>query len=88
MDAQKYKDFITGLVKEPEKAAEAAAAFMSTIDEDGASFDALKAKVAEQDEKIKSLQDANIRLFLSVTGQAEQEQEEEEPKTGINWEEF
>ena len=56
-------------------------------------YDVLQQKSEADTARIKELEEANQRLFLSVTGTAEEEEEPEEEKTGIEaiedfWEEL
>lgn len=48
------------------------------IEKDLAELEGAKSTIAEQNTKIKDLQDTNMKLFLSVTGKAETHEEEEE----------
>lgn len=60
-----------------ENAPEVLKTMLDSVKEDLAERDALKAVQAEQEAKIKDLQDTNIKLFLSQTGKAEQDEDEE-----------
>lgn len=56
-----------------ENAPEVIKTMLDSVKEDLAERDALKSVQAEQEAKIKDLQDTNIKLFLSQTGKAEQD---------------
>lgn len=56
-----------------ENAPEVIKTMLDSVKEDLAERDALKTVQAEQEAKIKDLQDTNIKLFLSQTGKAEQD---------------
>lgn len=60
-----------------ENAPEVIKTMLDSVKEDLAERDALKSVQAEQEAKIKDLQDTNIKLFLSQTGKAEQDGDEE-----------
>lgn len=60
-----------------ENAPEVLKTMLNSVKEDLAERDALKAVQAEQEAKIKDLQDTNIKLFLSQTGKAEQDEDTE-----------
>lgn len=74
---------ITDLIGNPDTAQEHAVGVLKDLEADYTNMDSMTAKVAEQDEKIKTLQDTNQRLFLSVTGQADEPEDEEEKP--IDW---
>lgn len=82
MTIDEYRDKITGIIKNPATCGEAGAELITSITEDLATIDSMKAQLSESEKKIRELQDANVKLFLSVTGQSNQEEEEEEkPET-------
>lgn len=60
-----------------ENAPEVIKTMLDSVKEDLAERDALKSVQAEQEAKIKDLQDTNIKLFLSQTGKAEQDEDTE-----------
>lgn len=70
----KYEDY-EGIAQKltAENAPEVLKTMLDSVKEDLAERDALKAVQAEQEAKIKDLQDTNIKLFLSQTGKAEQD---------------
>lgn len=77
------KTRITDLISNPDKAAENAVGLLSDLESDYTTLDSLTSKVADQESHIKELQETNQKLFLSVTGQKESEEEKEE--TPIDW---
>lgn len=83
MTIDEVKTRITDLVSNPDKATENAVGLISDLEADYTNLDSMTAKVADQDARIKELQDTNQRLFLSVTGQAKEPEEEEEKP--IDW---
>lgn len=74
----KYEDY-EGIAQNltAENAPEVLKTMLDSVKEDLAERDALKAVQAEQEAKIKDLQDTNIKLFLSQTGKAEQDEDTE-----------
>lgn len=83
MTIEEVKTRVTDLVSNPDKATENAVGLISDLEADYTNLDSMTAKVAEQEARIKDLQDTNQKLFLSVTGQpAEDPEEEEKP---IDW---
>lgn len=74
----KYEDY-EGIAQKltTENAPEVLKTMLDSVKEDLAERDALKAVQAEQEAKIKDLQDTNIKLFLSQTGKAEQDEDTE-----------
>lgn len=74
----KYEDY-EGIAQKltTENAPEVMKTMLDAVKEDLAERDALKTVQAEQEAKIKDLQDTNIKLFLSQTGKAEQDQDQD-----------
>lgn len=67
-----------------ENAPEVIKTMLDSVKEDLAERDALKSVQAEQEAKIKDLQNVNIKLFLSQTGKAEQDGDEETEEEKID----
>lgn len=74
----KYEDY-EGIAQTltVENAPQVVKAMLDAVKEDLGERDALQAAQAEQEAKIKDLQDTNIKLFLSQTGKADMGEEEE-----------
>lgn len=83
MTIDEAKTRLTDLIGNPDTAAEKAVGFISDLEADYTNLDSMTAKVSEQESRIKELQDTNQRLFLSVTGQTKEPEEEEEKP--IDW---
>ena len=81
----KYEDY-EGIAQKltTENAPEVLKTMLDSVKEDLAERDALKAVQAEQEAKIKDLQDTNIKLFLSQTGKAEQDEDPETEEEKID----
>ena len=82
MTIDEYRDKITSMIQKPEASGETGAELITSITEDLSTIDSMKVQLSESEKKIRELQDANVKLFLSVTGQSKQEEEEEKkPET-------
>ena len=78
MDKNKYLDLINKSIKSPEEAPTIMKELISVVEEDYNEFESLKSNLDNSNNKIRSLQDTNMKLFLSQTNQKEEEQEEKE----------
>ena len=81
----KYEDY-EGIAQKltTENAPEVIKMMLDSVKEDLAERDALMSVKAEQEAKIKDLQDTNIKLFLSQTGKAEQDEDTETEEEKID----
>ena len=81
----KYEDY-EGIAQKltTENAPEVMKMMLDSVKEDLAERDALMSVKAEQEAKIKDLQDTNIKLFLSQTGKAEQDEDAETEEEKID----
>lgn len=81
----KYEDY-EGIAQKltTENAPEVLKTMLDAVKEDLAERDALKTVQAEHEAKIKDLQDTNIKLFLSQTGKAEQDEDTETEEEKID----
>ena len=81
----KYEDY-EGIAQKltTENAPEVMKMMLDSVKEDLAERDALMSVKAEQEAKIKDLQDTNIKLFLSQTGKAEQDEDTETDEEKID----
>lgn len=76
-----YENIAKGLTTE--NAPDIVKQLLDGIKTDIESIDALTKSNAEMDKKIRDLQDTNIKLFLSQTGKAENDPEEDEEEKEI-----
>lgn len=83
MTYEEVKTRITALVGNPDTAQESAVALLSDLEKDYTTLDSMTSKVSESEKRIRDLQDTNQKLFLSVTGQPEEEEEKED--SPIDW---
>ena len=81
----KYEDY-EGIAQKltTENAPEVMKMMLDSVKEDLAERDALMSVKADQEAKIKDLQDTNIKLFLSQTGKAEQDEDTETEEEKID----
>jgi len=81
----KYEDY-EGIAQKltTENAPEVMKMMLDSVKEDLEERDALMSVKAEQEAKIKDLQDTNIKLFLSQTGKAEQDEDTETEEEKID----
>lgn len=81
----KYEDYEAMAQKlTVENAPEIIKAMLDSVKEDLGERDALMNVKEEQEAKIKDLQDTNIKLFLSQTGKAEQDESDETEEEKID----
>lgn len=81
----KYEDY-EGIAQKltTENAPEVMKTMLDAVKSDLAERDALMSVKADQEAKIKDLQDTNIKLFLSQTGKAEQDEDTETEEEKID----
>lgn len=78
MTYDEAKQRLTKFVEKPDTIASDMPDFLTALEADYSTLVAAQTKVAEQDDKIRSLQDSNTRLFLMQTGQSVQTDPEPE----------
>ena len=88
MKAEDYKKLITEMVSHPDNAAETATKLIDLVKEDSEIFENLSNKVNSQSQKIRDLQDTNTKLFLSVTGQSDDDDDDEDSFDNMSFDEF
>ena len=81
MTFDEYKSSIMDLIKDPDTALTKVDGLFKELQGDLETKASVEAKVAEQDERIRTLQDTNMKLFLKASGEPEKEPEPEQPKT-------
>lgn len=81
MTFDEYKSNIMDLIKDPDTALTKVDGLFKELQGDLETKASVEAKVAEQDERIRTLQDTNMALFLKASGEPEKEPEPEQPKT-------
>lgn len=83
MTFDEVKERITGLVSDPDKAAENAVGILDDLEKDYTSMESMIEKSKTDEARIRELQDTNQKLFLSVTGQPDGTEEEKDKP--IDW---
>lgn len=78
MDAEKYSKYITQMIESPERAAEIGTTFLSDIQADAAAFESQRQDLEGLTQENSDLRQSNIKLFLQITGQRQDEDEGEE----------
>ena len=78
MEKNKYLELINKSIKSPEEAPAIMKELISIVEKDCDEYESIKKHVEDSNNKIRSLQDTNMKLFLSQTNQKEEEQEEKE----------
>lgn len=78
MTYQELEKKITDVLQQPDSALVAIVPVLDEIKKDYETMVSLTDKVTKQDTRIRDLQDTNMKLFLSQTGQAPKSDEEEE----------
>ncbi len=78
MEKNKYLELISKSIKSPEEAPTIMKELISIVEKDCDEYESIKKYVEDSNNKIRSLQDTNMKLFLSQTSQKEEEQEDKE----------
>lgn len=68
MTKEEYKNLIDSMVAKPDEIAVTAKTLYDEIGKDVEQVESLKTANAEQEKRIRDLQDTNMKLFLSQTG--------------------
>lgn len=84
MTYDEVKTFVTDLVTNPDTAGEKSIQFLKDLETDYTTMTSLAEQHKTDEERIRTLQDTNQKLFLSVTGQPKDDPEEEK-EPGIDW---
>lgn len=78
MTSEEFKNKLTEIASKPDSMQAELPAFIADVEKDYANFVSAVEKITAQDEKIRTLQDTNTRLFLMQTGASTAKEEEEE----------
>ena len=82
MTSEEFKNKLTEIASKPDSMQAELPAFIADVEKDYANFVSAVEKITAQDEKIRTLQDTNTRLFLMQTGGSTTAKEEEEELQG------
>lgn len=77
-----YKNSITKLIENPESAPTLATELLEKLKSDCEIFDSQVEQLKKADQKIRDLQDTNIKLFINQTSPAKKEDFEDKELTG------
>lgn len=83
MTYDEFKARFTSIIGNPDTAQAESVGFLSDVEKDYTTLDSMVKKSDDDDKRIRDLQDTNQRLFLSVTGKPEEEEEKED--NPIDW---
>lgn len=78
MKFEEVKAKLTEVCKEPDSALVNITPVLEELAKDYAAMESFKELNAKQEEKIRNLQDTNMKLFLAQTGQKDDSKEEED----------
>lgn len=82
MTYEEAKKRITEVLQQPDSALVAIQPILEDMKADYEALISLTSKVEQQDSRIRDLQDTNMKLFLSQTGQVSDKEEEEDEVEG------
>jgi hypothetical protein len=85
MTFEEVEKGLAELLKNPDTAQAGAKDFLEKIKPDYDTMESLSAKSKEDDKRIRDLQDTNQKLFLSVTGENTEEEEQKNEDNPIDW---
>lgn len=75
MKYEDYEKILNGIVTNPDTAPTAIQSVLAEIKTDTEALQSATVTIADQDKRIKDLQDTNIKLFMSQTGTVEDDPE-------------
>ena len=82
MTYDEYKTAIDTAVSNPDTGLGALPALMENLKTDLGQIETLNATITERDNKIRELQDTNMKLYMQIGGGSEPD-EQDEPVTGV-----
>lgn len=83
MTYDEFKTRFTSIIGNPDTAQAESVGFLSDVEKDYTTLTSMVKKSDDDDKRIRDLQDTNQKLFLSVTGAPEKEEEKEDDP--IDW---
>lgn len=81
MKYEEYQKIVDDIVKAPDQAPTNAQSLLEAIKSDFELIDSQAVKIQELENKVRGLQDTNIKLYLAQTGSKNDEPKEEKPVT-------
>lgn len=82
MTYEEYEKRINGALANPDTAPTEFVNILSDLKTDLTAKDALETEKTEMETRVRDLQDTNMKLYLSVTGNSDGDDEEDEPAEG------
>ena len=82
MTYEEYEKRINGALANPDTAPTEFVNILSELKTDLTAKDTLETEKTELETRVRDLQDTNMKLYLSVTGNSDGDEEEDEPAEG------
>lgn len=82
MTYEEYEKRINGALANPDTAPTEFVNILSDLKTDLTAKDTLETEKTELETRVRDLQDTNMKLYLSVTGTSDEDEEEDEPAEG------
>lgn len=82
MTYEEYEKRINGALANPDTAPTEFVNILSDLKTDLTAKDTLETENTELETRVRDLQDTNMKLYLSVTGTSDEDEEEDEPAEG------
>lgn len=82
MTYEEYETRINGALANPDTAPTEFVNILSDLKTDLTAKDTLETEKTELETRVRDLQDTNMKLYLSVTGKSDGDEEEDEPAEG------
>lgn len=82
MTYEEYEKRINGALANPDTAPTEFVNILSDLKTDLTAKDTLETEKTELETRVRDLQDTNMKLYLSVTGNSNEDEEEDEPAEG------
>jgi hypothetical protein len=79
---EEYEKRINGALANPDTAPTEFVNILSDLKTDLTAKDTLETEKTELETRVRDLQDTNMKLYLSVTGTSDEDEEEDEPAEG------
>ncbi len=84
MTYEEYEKRINGALANPDTAPTEFVNILSDLKTDLTAKDTLETEKTELETRVRDLQDTNMKLYLSVTGTSDEDEEEDEPSEGTD----
>lgn len=82
MTYEEYEKRINGALANPDTAPTEFVNILSDLKTDLTAKDTLETEKTDLETRVRDLQDTNMKLYLSVTGTSDEDEEEDEPAEG------